>query len=215
MKEEYNQLFELIDNNKELLPTGDYVRICHLFQQIYKKNNTKNITNDDISYIYNIEHNLIRDFCLKYKNYHYNGIDRIDNNYHMWSSIDNYKNCKDFKLVEIAYLSFDVNTDNRLKPSVINKVCLIYKDNYLRFKTIKSTDKRIFFSCNFIEHTSINNLVFLTLNFRNDHTFQLYDRNKNKYINPGFSVEIPNNILLDIKIMKTDTKKYDKFFEEK
>ena len=211
MKQEYNELFELIDTNKELLPTGDYIKICNIFKEIYKNNNT----NDDISYMYNIEHKIMRDFCLKYKNYCFNGIDCIDNNYYMWSSIDNYKNCKDFKLVEISYLSFNVNTFNSLKPSVINKVCLIYKNNYLNFKTEKSTDKRKFFSCNFIEHTLIKKLVFLRLTFRNDHKFQLYDRNKNKYISPGFSVQIPNNILIDIKIMKTNTKKYDKFFEEK
>ena len=56
MKEEYKELFELIDTNKELFPTGDYIKICNIFKEIYK--NKENKENKEI--IKNIK------FSIKY-----------------------------------------------------------------------------------------------------------------------------------------------------
>ena len=181
MIKEFEELFELIDTNKELLPTGDYVKVCNLFKEIYNNGDShSNFTftiDDEKSFMLPVE-----DKELSYY---------LNNNY---------------RLVKLTYLNFFTTWRCDFIPSKKILLCFISDDEYKTFL------KYINFTCMFEEHSKIKNLKFVTLCKDNHIKIKIYDYENQKILNDK-QINIPNNYLLDLKVIRRNTKEYNDFIK--
>ena len=205
MKQEYKELFELIDTNKELLPTGDYVKICHLFQQIYKnKENKENNINFSIK-----NANDIRNFKINLPNYKWfideKNFDRIEN----------------VILIQLEYLKFNIGGNDTFQlyyPAIRIIHCYIKYDDYVDY----ISKKTVIFNCGLIQNKKYPGIFLLVLfdvfkydgtfdriNIKNNITNQLIKNHSRLYPRFQYEIQIPQYIVLNIKKITNKNKKYD------
>ena len=181
MIKEFEELFELIDTNKELLPTGDYVKACNLFKEIYNNGDSHNNLTFTIA-----ENSSLLPIEDKELSYYLNN---------------------DYRLVKLTYFNYFTTWRCDFCPSKKCMVCFISDDEY------KTYLNNSYSTCMFQEHSKMKNLKFVTLSKYNFIKIDIFDYKKQKTISNEEKIKIANNYLLDFKLIRRNSKRYNKFIE--
>ena len=206
MNNKYKELFELIDTSKELFPTGDYIKICNIFKEIYKNKENKEI-------IKNIK------FSIKYANDIRNFKINIPN-YKWFIDEDNFDRIENVILIQLEYLKFNTGGDDTFTlyyPSTRIIHCYIEYDDYVEYVN----KKKVIFNCSLIQNKKYPGIFLLVLfnvfkfdgtfdriNIKNNITNQLIKNHSGLY--PfQYEIQIPQYIVLNIKKITKKNKKYD------